>query len=368
MNPVPLERSAAERLVTPALLVDLAACRRNLAAALARIGSPDRWRPHVKTAKIPGAMALYLELGIRQFKCATLREARVLAASAGPDGGGPADILLAHHLHGPSRPAFLGLAAEHPEIRFATLVESTEAAVGWAGAADLFIDVDLGMERTGIGVGRVDEIVAIARAAGERFRGLHAYDGHRHEADMAAREERAHRGYDRLLDLVAALGSAGMPPGEVITSGTPAHVCALTHRGLAELPLHRVSPGTVIYHDLRSAEQLGGAPEFAATVLARVASLPGDDLFTVDAGSKAIEAAGPDLIARCLEHPGATALRQSEEHTVFRVANGEARPTRGAVVRLVPGHVCPTVNLASRCQLLEDGRLIGETAVAARGH
>ena len=41
------------RLVSPALVVYLEAVRHNLRAMLAHVGSPERWRPHVKTTKLP---------------------------------------------------------------------------------------------------------------------------------------------------------------------------------------------------------------------------------------------------------------------------------------------------------------------------
>ena len=86
VGPPPLLISGfAQSLETPALLVDLAVCRKNIAETLERVGSPGRWRPHVKTAKIPEAMALYLEAGVFNFKCATVREAEVLAKATFAD-------------------------------------------------------------------------------------------------------------------------------------------------------------------------------------------------------------------------------------------------------------------------------------------
>ena len=64
--------------------------------------------------------------------------------------------------------------------------------------------------------------------------------------------------------------------------------------------------------------------------------------------------------------PEPEVLGQSEEHTVFRAPEG-SRPERGKL-RLVPGHVCPTVNLATHAILLEDGRLVGRAEVTARAH
>ena len=306
-------------LTTPTLVIDMGMARRNIAAALRLIGPSDRWRPHVKTAKVPEVMALYLDVGIRQFKCATLLEASVLAeCRAASDSTAPKDILVAHHLFGPALARLEALAKKHPGIRFSTLAEAASQVAAIPPSIGVFADLDLGMHRTGLAVEDLPETLAIARAAGDRFRGLHAYDGHRHGADLAERERLAHHGYDSVLRSHQHLAAKGFEPEEIITSGTPAYPAALTHPGLRAVH-HRVSPGTVVYHDLRTAKQLPGQRiEFAATVLTRVASLPSTNLFTVDAGSKAVEAASPDLIASAQEFPDAVALRQSEEHTVFR--------------------------------------------------
>lgn len=362
--PPPLEDGLAQSIVTPALVIDLGAARRNLRAVLERTAGPGRWRPHVKTAKVPEAMALFVDEGIRRFKCATLREAEVLGRLLAGGAGG--DVLLAHHLHGPALDRLAKIAQATPGVVFSTLVESVEQVVDVPPEVGIFVDLDLGMHRTGA---PLTAARAISAAAGPRLRGLHAYDGHRHEADPAERRRLVHAGYDELAALVRQLSAAGIEVAEVISAGTPAFPAALEHPGLATLPgtVHRVSPGTVVYHDLRSTAQNPDLPaEFAATVLTRVASLPGEDRFTCDAGSKAIEAAAPDMIATALEIPGARCLGQSEEHTVFRTEGD--KPERGALLRLVPGHVCPTVNLANDAVLVEDGRLVGRAAVTARGH
>ena len=366
--PAPLEAGLAERIVTPALVVDLAAVRGNVRAVLERTGGPGRWRPHVKTAKLRETMAVMAGEGLRRFKCATLHELETLAGVLESSAGG--DVLVAHHLHGPALALLGDLAARHDGVAVSTLVESPEQVARIPDPVRLFVDVDLGMARTGAPVDDRERVLATARAAGTRLAGLHAYDGHRHESDPGERRALVHRGDDELVELVGVLTAEGLRVPEVITAGTPAFPAALEHPGLAILEgtVHRVSPGTVVYHDLRSTAQNPDlAARFAATVLTRVASLPGTDLFTCDAGSKAIEAAGPGMIAAALEIPDATCLRQSEEHSVFRAPPG-GRPERGALLRLVPGHVCPTVNLASHAVLVEDGRLRGVVPVTARGH
>ena len=362
--PPPLEDGLAQSIVTPALVIDLGAARRNLRAVLERTAGPGRWRPHVKTAKVPEAMALFVDEGIRRFKCATLREAEVLGRLLAGGAGG--DVLLAHHLHGPALDRLAEIAQATPGVVFSTLVESVEQVVDVPPEVGIFVDLDLGMHRTGA---PLTAARAISAAAGHGCEASTPTTGTVTRRIPQERRRLVHAGYDELAALVRQLSAAGIEVAEVISAGTPAFPAALEHTGLATLPgtVHRVSPGTVVYHDLRSTAQNPDLPaEFAATVLTRVASLPGEDRFTCDAGSKAIEAAAPDMIATALEIPGARCLGQSEEHTVFRTEGD--RPERGALLRLVPGHVCPTVNLANDAVLVEDGRLVGRAAVTARGH
>ncbi|MEO1699645.1 MAG: alanine racemase [Planctomycetota bacterium] len=369
-RPAPLEPALVRRAASPALVVDLAAARRNVRAVLDALGpsATERWRPHVKTTKVPAVLDILIAEGLRRFKCATVREARVLADRLDAAGATRADVLVAHHLHGPSLERLAALARARPDVAFSFLVEAPEEAEGAPGGLGLFLDVDTGMGRTGVPLAERDRLLGAAQAAGDRLRGVHAYDGHRTESDPEARRSGIHADTEGLLEALDALRERGARIPELVTAGTPAFPAASAHPALRGLEgtVHRVSPGTVVYHDLRSMAQLPALfAEPAVTVLTRVASVRADG-FTVDAGSKAVEASGPGAIARALERPDARALRQSEEHTVFDAAGG--LPERGEVLRLVPGHVCPTVNFAETALLVEDGRLVGTQRVAARGH
>ena len=233
--PPPLEDGLAQSIVTPALVIDLGAARRNLRAVLERTAGPGRWRPHVKTAKVPEAMALFVDEGIRRFKCATLREAEVLGRLLAGGAGG--DVLLAHHLHGPALDRLAEIAQATPGVVFSTLVESVEQVVDVPPEVGIFVDLDLGMHRTGA---PLTAARAISAAAGPRLRGLHAYDGHRHEADPAERRRLVHAGYDELAALVRELSAAGIEVAEVISAGTP----AFPRR--SSIPASRPSPGRSI--------------------------------------------------------------------------------------------------------------------------
>jgi D-serine deaminase-like pyridoxal phosphate-dependent protein len=65
-------------LLTPTLLIYAEAVDSNIAATIRAVGGADRWRPHVKTAKLAWVMQRLLDHGVRHFKCATTRELKAL--------------------------------------------------------------------------------------------------------------------------------------------------------------------------------------------------------------------------------------------------------------------------------------------------
>jgi D-serine deaminase-like pyridoxal phosphate-dependent protein len=365
-----LPGSLQDRLTTPALLIDLDRVRHNLGRVVVALGGdPGRWRPHVKTAKIPAVLREFLRAGVRAFKCATTREALCLLGVLRRHGAG-GDVLLAHPLAGPNLRQLARVAHEHPGCRVGVLADDPACVESIPRGLGIFLDVDPGMGRTGMSPERIDDAIGLGRRAGDAFRGVHFYEGHLHGLDAQRRRREAFACYGRLIELLDALASAGVPVPEVVTSGTPTFLEAQGFEPFRRLPgtLHRVSPGTVAYHDLRSEEEvpaLGLLP--AALVLARVVSRPAPDVVTTDAGSKSVAAEAGNPCAAVAGWPHLTAMKPSEEHLPFRVGDGEA-PRRGQGLLLVPRHVCPTVNLAERAVLLDGGCFAGIVDVAARAH
>jgi len=353
---------ANERLLTPCLAIHLPTARSNVDAVLASVGGPARWRPHLKTTKIPELWSILLDAGVTRFKCATTHEMKHLLRIA-PD----ADVLLAHHPTTAISERLADLARRFPGARLSTLCETPGSAEDLPPSIGAFVDVDPGMRRSGIDTADEGRIREVADACGNRLRGLHFYDGHLRDGDESSRRERAHAGYDRLLELDAALGGTE----ELVTSGTPTFLHATAHRGLRETGRHRVSPGTVVLHDLLSealpeVARLGLEP--AAAVLAHVVSHPGEDLVTINAGHKSVSADAGDPCCAILGHPDLQPLHPSEEHLPARAPGGR-RPERGTLMVLAPRHVCPTVNLARECVLIPGpGEPIRTTTIAAGGH
>jgi D-serine deaminase-like pyridoxal phosphate-dependent protein len=263
------------------------------------------------------------------------------------------------------------IAAQFPKTRVSVLVESVEQIVPWRGSGlGIFIDVNPGMDRTGIGQDRTDQILNLVREVGPAFRGLHYYDGHISGGDIVERETVAHRGYDQLLRIVDQLAALGMHPGEVITSGTPASPAGFSYAGFnAGRFVHRISPGTVVYNDFTSLRQLPGYGYLPAVlVLSTVISHPTSNRITCDAGHKSVSADAGVPTCEVVGHPGLTPLKPSEEHLPVEIAPGATMPRIGDRLYLLPRHVCPTVNNFDEAVIIVNGRIDRLERVSARGH
>jgi len=368
----PLGDAEAARIASPALVIDLARLRRNVARMIELLdGRVERWRPHVKTTKSAALWTALFEAGVRAFKCATVQEAEALLRLARTRAE-PIDLLVAYPHQGPAVERVVELARTFTESRVSVTVEDADDLSMWPVEVGLFVDLNTGMDRTGSALAGRARILELARSAGARLRGLHVYDGH-HLEDGLEREAAAHAGYRDVLALLADLGSRGVRVEEVVTSGTPAFPAALSFEGFEafEPTLHRIAPGTIVLHDARAEEQLPGLGFVpAALVLARVVSRPRRGRVTVDAGSKAVSAEAGRPVAHAIGWPRLDAAVPSEEHLPFDAAPDapDELPPKGAVVWLVPRHVCTTVNLYDDLVLVEDGRVVGRARVDARGH
>src|SRR5215472_4540192 len=282
----------AARVLTPALLIDRDRVQHNIVTALHLLGGDaNRWRPHVKTTKLGYVMQMFVDAGVRQFKCATSLELSV-ACQAGAD-----DVLVAYPLIGANAARVRQIAERNQRVALSVLVENESQVAQWPGSSvSVFVDVNPGMNRTGVPEEHTDAILRLSESiasSGLRFRGLHYYDGHLSKYGMADRCTHAHLGYERLLHIVENLAAHGTEVPEVITAGTPAFPCSLSFKPFETAPfLHRVSPGTVVYCDTTSLAQLpeefGYLP--AAVVMTRVVSHPAPGMITCDAGHKTVSA------------------------------------------------------------------------------
>ena len=156
----------------------------------------------------------------------------------------------------------------------------------------------------------------------------------------------------------------------MITSGTPAFPYALSFAGFQKLDraVHRISPGTVVFHDTFTDDLMDDVDlQPAALLFTRVISRPRDGRVTCDAGSKSIAAEAGDPCAVVLGHADLEARTPSEEHLPLEF-KGEDGPVIGQELLLIPRHVCPTVNLAEEVVLIDGGLVVEVAPVVARAH
>ena len=348
--PYPALPDEARALITPHLVVFMDRVRENVRRLIDYAGGPDRLRIHVKTTKMPEVWRELFAAGIRHYKCATPRElAHLLPVIPG------GDVLVAYAHRGSNMDRIAELARAHPDVQVAVAVEDPTQVV--PEPLGVFVDINGGMNRTGIPL--EDRAAIDALVAHPRFRGLHCYEGHVVDGAFDDRKTVCEAMYEALLPWAAKAP-------EVVTSGTPSFIAGLRSTVLSGLTTHRVSPGTVVFHDQRTdstCEELDF--QGAAYVLTRVISHPRSQAFTCDAGSKALATDAGAPVAVVEGRPEWVAGKPSEEHLPFHAQR--ERPARGEHLLLFPRHVCPTVNLAETAALIDDDH-VRVVPVIARAH
>lgn len=349
---------------SPALVIHPERVEENIRRMIAIAGDPERLRPHVKTHKLAEIVRLQRDAGIRRFKCATLAEAAMAAAAGAPD------VLLAVQPVGPNIGRLVRLASANPGTAFSAVVDDEsvlrdlESAARSAGVViPVFIDLDTGMHRTGIAPG--EAAGRLARLADEggsiTLAGLHAYDGHVTDRDVAARTERCDREWLAVEAFARSLEGAGIRVAAIVAGGTPTFPIHARRSGV------ECSPGTCLLWD---AGYASGLPDLdflhAAFLLARVISRPGNDRLCLDLGHKAVAAENPlERRVRLVDLPGAAPVGQSEEHLVVETPDAASVPV-GSVVWGVPWHVCPTVALHDEAFIVRGGEVADRWPIVAR--
>lgn len=374
-NDYALSDELVSRVMTPALVIYADKVEHNVQAMLDYMGGDaSRWRPHLKTTKSPYVYGVMVDAGVRYFKCSTVREARCLLTVLAGRAVTDADLLIAYPLQGPSLTAAGELATAYPDTRISVLSEDPLHVIQVPKNLSIFIDINPEMNRTGIPLNDYESIHAVAKAAGDRFRGLHFYDGHIHDDNATDRQTASHALYGQVCSTIHKLGEDDLTCGELVTSGTPTFRYALNYPDFADGHIgesdvaHRVSPGTVVFHDFQYdslLEDLELKP--AAMLLSRVISHPQTDLVTCDAGSKSIASEAGHPVAFVLGRPDLVAKAPSEEHLPLQCTSAD-KPKRGDTLLLIPKHVCPTVNLAEQALLIKSDGTAEVIEIEARAH
>lgn len=358
-----IQAANAGDIPSPALLVYPDRIEENVRRMVQMAGEVDRLRPHIKTHKLPEILRIQMSHGIRRFKTATIAETEMVASC------GAEAVLLAYQPVGPNVARLIELGRRFPGTRFATIADSLTAlnALSQSCTAakivlDVFLDIDCGMHRTGVPPDeRAAELYrSITGLTGLRSAGLHAYDGHIHDADLGARERRCEEGFQPVLELRRNLERQGFAVPKVIAGGTPTFPIHARRDGV------ECSPGTCVLWDAGYSTKLPDLKfELAAVLLTRVISKPGSKRLCLDLGHKAVasEMPHPRVVFPAL--PDAQFISHSEEHLVIETEAADSYAV-GQVLYGIPWHVCPTVALHNEAVVVKNGRAEARWKVVAR--
>lgn len=351
-----------ESVDSPALLIYPDRAKENIRLLIQMAGSTEALRPHVKTNKMSEACQLLLDAGIHKFKCATIAEAEMLGNLQAPD------VILAHQPTGPKIIRLIALTNKFPKTHYCTLVDNmgtatklSEAFVAAGLTLDLYIDLNIGMNRSGIKPENAFELYKSCDSLkGIQIIGLHGYDGHIRDTDFAERKRKSDEGFAKVDALKDAIKNFDGSQMKVVVGGSPSFPTHTERKGV------EYSPGTFIFWDWTYKHIVPDEPfDYAALVLTRINSIIDEKTFCCDLGHKAVAAENPLPRVHFLNAPNAVPKAQSEEHLSVTVDDTSIYKV-GDVLYGVPVHVCPTVALYAEANIVENQEVQKQWKVIAR--
>lgn len=353
-----------DQLDSPQLVVYPDRVKYNITQAINMTGGTDRLRPHIKTHKTAEAIQMMIDAGISKFKCATISEADLLARNNAKD------ILLAYQPVGPKVDRFIQLIQKYPSIKFSCLTDHegvlqnlNEKARQYGLVLDVYVDVNVGMNRTGIKPEGAEVLYLQGSAMAHiNMKGLHIYDGHFRDKDIKVRKEKCDDAFLTVERVEEFIIDNGLPEPIIIAGGSPT------------FPIHaqrmdvECSPGTFVFWDYGYGQICSEQPFLPASVLVtRIISRPAENRICTDMGHKSI--AAENEIGSRAYFLNATDLKlvgQSEEHGVVETTGTAEGFEPGMVLYVLPYHICPTVNLHDHLVAIENHHITGKWKVVAR--
>lgn len=348
---------------SPALVLYKERVIENIQRLVAMVDDVHSLRPHVKTNKIAEVCALMMDAGIKKFKCATIAEAEMLAMIKAPD------VLLAYQPVGPKINRFIRLIKTYPGTKFSCLIDDEKIASAISGlcannaiVADTFIDINNGMNRTGISpdIKAIELFKTAVHLPGINPVGLHGYDGHILDTDITVRQYNSDSAFDKILALTEKIKSTFGTACKIVVGGSPSFPTHAHRTGV------ECSPGTFVFWDWGYKHKFPDEPfDYAALVITRVISVIDKETICLDLGHKSVAAENPLPRVHFLNAPDATPVSQSEEHMVVKVPDSNAFVI-GDVLYGIPVHICPTVALYDKVYVVTDSDVTDEWQVIAR--
>jgi D-serine deaminase-like pyridoxal phosphate-dependent protein len=347
---------------SPALVIYPERIKENIRLLINRVKDIASLRPHVKTNKMAEVCQLMMNEGIQKFKCATIAEAEMLALIKAPD------VLLAYQPVGPKVQRLIELIKAYPSTLFSCLIDNVENThrVNEQCAADniqlnIFIDLNIGMNRTGIHPGKaIDLFEHCLQLSNISPVGLHAYDGHINDTDSTLRQQKSDAAFMQVENLSKKIEHDFKIQPVIVVGGSPSFATHVLREHV------EYSPGTFVFWDWGYKHQLPDEPyQYAALVISRVISIIDEHTICTDLGHKSVAAENPLPRVHFLNAPDAIPVGQSEEHLILKVPDASGY-SLGDVLYGVPVHICPTVALDEKAIVIENNRATAAWQVIAR--
>jgi D-serine deaminase-like pyridoxal phosphate-dependent protein len=358
-------------LTTPALLIDLPAMDRNIAAmaGFARANNVGL-RPHAKTHKSAAIARRQVAAGALGQCCATLGEAEALA------GAGIPGVLITSPVIGEARiERLMRLNAIADGLMVAAdnaaNVEMLSQAAGAAGRPlTVLVDVDVGTHRTGVADAAAGVALArqIAQSNSLRFGGVQAYAGHlQHVDDYRAKADAMAVQRGRLAELSQGQADAGIDVPLVTGVGSGTHEIDAVNGPYTEL-----QTGSYIFWDVQYdsvVTRADGSKPFEEALFVQLSVVSNTHPLrpTTDGGYKRFATDGPPPRLVRGAPPGTTVRFRGDEHCMLELPEGSAPLALGAKVECLTPHCDPTVNLYDWYHVVDGDTLVDIWPVDARG-
>lgn len=348
---------------SPSLLVYPDRIENNIKKMIEIAGNSNRLRPHVKSHKMPEIVKLQMKHGINKFKCATISETEMVASC------GAKDILLAMQPVGPNIGRFLRLKNAYPGALIScitddeTVIEKISSeAIASKTDVHLWLDINVGMNRTGIAPGKeaINLCKKISASPGLFFEGLHVYDGHLHEPDFEKRRTLSNEAFSNVTSMVAEMKNFFSDPIKIVAGGTPTFPVHALRKDV------ELSPGTLLLWDWGYGSKFKDLDfQNAAVLVTRVVSKPAKGFLCLDLGHKAVASEMPHPRVIFPDISDYTFTTHSEEHLVIKT--GEADNFNvGDPIYCIPWHICPTVDRHDKVSVVVNSKVKERWNVVAR--
>lgn len=365
------QQGSRKALMTPAVVLDLDAFERNVAAMATMCKDAGlNLRPHAKTHKSATIAHAQVAAGALGICCATLKETRTMA-----DGGVPG-VLVTTPIVGQAKIAELAALAARAEglmtvvDSMANLLELEQAVAATGKTMTVLVDIDIGMGRTG--VTNEEAALALARHMEESehllYGGIQGYSGQVQHIEPFAERNRVYGGQlGRLAAYRDALAGAGLAPAIVSGGGTGTFSI---DRAADVLTEHQA--GSYIFMDVEyNAVELFPDRESpfqtALFIQCTVVSNNGTGYVTTDGGFKCFSADGPLPQIADGPPPGSTFGYYGDEYGKVTFADDNGGMELGERVTFVTPHCDPTINMHDYYHCVRGDTLVEIWPVDARG-